>query len=128
MKILLITLLGILTFQNKNKLVNSVWSHKIAEGCINTLTFKSKEEVLEYDCELNYAFHSAYNIVKDTLMIKGKDDSHSEDHGKITSYWITKYLIKNNALYLIGCEELINSKLKNINTKPDKNPNYRRVK
>jgi len=109
-------------------LVNSVWRHKITDHCINTLTFKSNGTVLEYDCELNYAFHSTYNIEKDTVVIKGKDDSHSEDNGKITSYWITKFLIKNNALYLIVREELVNGKWNNLNIKPVKNPAYWRVK
>jgi hypothetical protein len=111
MKILLIALLSILTLPNNNWLVNSVWSHKIADGCINTLTFKPNGAVLEYD----------------TLVIKGKDDSHSEDNGKITLYWITKYLIKNNALYVISNKKLVDNKWKDQNIKPDKNADYKRV-
>ena len=128
MKILVVAIVCVFFLQRNISLVNSVWSHKIADRFINTLTFKSKGEVLEYDCELDYAFHSVYNLVKDTLVIKGKDDSHSEDNGKITSYWITKYLIKNNDLYLIGRKELVNGKWKDLNIKPDKNPDFRRVK
>jgi len=128
MKILFTVLFSILVLGDRDRLVNSVWTHKIADGCNNKLTFKPNGLVLEYDCEMDYAFHSKYELDKDTLLIKGKDDSHSEDNGKVTSYWMTKYLIKNSGLYAIDSKELVNGKWKDRKIKVDKNPDYRRIK
>jgi len=83
---------------------------------------------LEYDCELDYAFHSTYKLANDTLIIKGKDDSHSEDNGKITSYWTNAYLIKNKALYMFKRQELVNGKWKDMKIKPSTVPDYIRTK
>ncbi|HEX4375327.1 MAG TPA: hypothetical protein VHZ50_18625, partial [Puia sp.] len=83
---------------------------------------------LEYDCELNYAFHSTYRRIKDTIVVKGKDDSHSEDGGKITSYWITKYLIKDKSLFVLNIKELVNGKWVDRKIKRSANPFYIRVK
>jgi hypothetical protein len=77
---------------------------------------------------MDYAFHSTYKLVKDTIIIKGKDDSHSEDNGKVTFYWITKYLKKGNDLYLVGSKAGDHGKWTNKNIKPHGFPAYTRIK
>ena len=130
MKVALFALFGFLVFQGSyyTSLVGSIWAYKVTETCNNTLKFKSNDIVLEYDCELDYTFHSTYKLASDTLIIKGKDDSHSEDHGKITSYWINTYLIKNKALYAIRSQELVNDKWKDRKIKNETKPDYIRTK
>jgi hypothetical protein len=121
-------LFGTIILQNDNHLINSVWSHKVTDKCFDKLTFEPDNVVLEYDCELNYTFHSSYSISKDTISIQGKDDSHSEDNGKITSYWRIKYLTKNNGLYVIESKELVEGKWKNKKVHSNVNPDYLRIK
>lgn len=86
---------------NKNHMENTVWICNVAKGCVDTLYFKSSKTCLEYDCELNYTAHGSYRLVKDTLFLTIKDDSHSEDNSKIRSYK-TKFLIKDKIMYDIG--------------------------
>jgi len=128
MKLFLIIVFSALANLNSDNLINSVWSHHINRKCVNTLTFKSNELVLEYDCEIDYSFHSSYKVKGDTIVIKGKDDSHSEDNGKISFYWITTYLKKNGALYLIENKTCDNGKWTTRHIRPNGTPAYARVK
>ena len=128
MKLFLIVVFSALVNLNSDDLINSVWSHHINSKCVNTLTFKSNGLVLEYDCELDYAFHSSYKVKGDTIIIKGKDDSHSEDNGKINLYWITTYLKKGTALYVIESKTCDHGKWTNRNIKPHNTPEYSRIK
>src|ERR1700749_3401038 len=98
MKNILFLVLVIGYFNTSNQIKNSTWTCKIANGCFKKLTFRSKHDVVEYDCELNYTFHSSYQIIKDTLIITEKDDSHSEDKSKI-AYYKNRFLITHNVLY-----------------------------
>jgi hypothetical protein len=127
-KTILVVTIGLLLLQTKDSLVNSVWAYKIADRCNNTLTFKPNGVVLEYNCELNYAFHSTYKLVNDTITIKGKDDSHSEDGGKILSHWITTYLIKGNTLVVIASKELVRDKWTDRKIKSHVTPDYIKIK
>jgi len=125
MKFFLFVACGLLLHQNKNSLISSIWILKIANGCNDSLKFKSNGVVLQYDCELNYTFHNSYKIYNDTLLISEKDDSHSEDNGKVTFYR-AKFLVKNDALYDIEHGELVNGKWKNVTIKRDNNNRYKR--
>lgn len=128
MKTILVITIGLLLLQSKNSLVNSVWAHKITGHAIKTLTFKLNGVVLEYDSELNYTFHSAYKLIKDTIIINGKDNSHSEDGGKIDSYWVTKCLIKRNALIVVTSKKLVRGKWSDQKIQPHDTPDYVKIK
>ncbi|MBS1531904.1 MAG: hypothetical protein JSU01_16495 [Bacteroidetes bacterium] len=127
MKIFLIIAFSFIMPQSHSDLINSVWARKITPTANNTLTFKRGGVVLEYDCELGYAFHSTYKLSGDTITISGKDDSHSEDNGKILSYWITSYLIRGNGLYMIKNKVSEQGKWKIYHIKR-KEPDYKKVK
>ncbi len=128
MRPIFVITIGLLLFQNKSQWENSVWAHKITDRASNTLTFKPNGVVLEYDCELNYTFHSTYKLVKDTVIIKGKDDSHSEDGGKINSYWVTSYIIKGNALIVAASKQFFRNKWSNKKIEPHETPDYVKIK
>ncbi|MEO8885582.1 MAG: hypothetical protein ABI367_05925 [Mucilaginibacter sp.] len=117
MKTLLILLFGILI--SKNPIENTTWTCKVAEGCFDTLKFKNDNLVNEYSCEDNYTCHSSYSYSKNTITIITKDDSHSEDHGKI-DYFKIQYAIRGNYLYPFSRSELINKKWKKVDLKFDK--------
>jgi len=88
---------------------------------------KPNQKVIEYDCELNYTFHGSYKVVKDTLLVTVKDDSHSEDHGKVM-FSTDKYLIKDNTLCFLGSSKLVGGKWKYTKAKADINLIYHKVK
>jgi len=97
-------------------ITNSVWTYKVAKGCVDTLKFKPNGRATSYSCELDYTFHDSYVLKKDTLILTEKDDSHSEDGGKaIFSRY--QFLIQTKALYLIGKGELIKGKWRDIRLK-----------
>jgi hypothetical protein len=110
----------------KNQIENSTWTCKIANGCFDTLTFKSNNRVIDYDCETRYTFQGSYKILKDTLLITLRDDSHSEDNGKVY-YFRIKYLVKNNVLYAIGHGELSRGKWKDVRSSWDKSIPFKRI-
>ncbi len=110
MKIFAVIIFYLFTYEINNHLVGSIWISKIASGCVDTLKFKSKGQVTEFSCEQGYTFHGSYIISRDTLIITEKDDSHSEDKGKVTGYR-TKYLMTNrNILTLISFGEFENGR------------------
>ena len=108
MKTLLIPLVIIALSQNDHRLTNSTWTCKIKNGCIDTLRLKEGNKSTEYDCEMSYTISGSYKINNDTLIITEMDDSHSEDHTRVTCYR-TKYLVKKDVLKRITVEKLSNS-------------------
>ncbi len=112
MNVFIITFSILLILNNRDSLSGSIWTSKIANGCVDTLKFISNKKVTDYSCEQEYTYHGSYTISKDTLVITEIDDSHSEDGGK-TSIFRSKYLIsEKNVLYLISNGELIKGKWK----------------
>lgn len=127
MKALLITSIFIIMGLNMNdKLKGSIWICKIAPGCVDTLKFKSNNQITEYSCEQEYTYHGSYTLLKDTLTITEKDDSHSEDHEKVT-YYKTKYLITKSTLLPIFSGELVKGKWKYKSLKPNTKNVYKRL-
>jgi hypothetical protein len=126
MKMLLIILIFIISVNANNKLTGSIWTCKIASGCIDTLKFKSNHHITEYSCEQEYTYQGSYTILKDTLTITEKDDSHSEDHGKIT-YYKTRYIIVKNTLLPIYSRELVKDKWKYNSMNSDVKNAYKRL-
>lgn len=126
MKALLITLIFIMNFNVNDKLMGSIWTCKIAPGCIDTLKFKSKYQITENSCEQEYTYHGSYTILKDTLTITEKDDSHSEDHGEVT-YYKTRYVITKSTLLPICSGELVKGKWKYKSIKSDIKTAYKRL-
>ena len=126
MKILFTILFGGLFISGNDGLVNSVWTCKIADGCIDILRFKPNSVALAYDCEVNYTFNCRYKIVKDTLFVIEKDDSHPEDSGKVT-YRKMKYVLKKNILVPFENTEL-SGKWRTVKVKFDKGFIYKRMK
>lgn len=128
MNILSIIVFSFLLPQTHAHLINSVWVKRITKTANNTLTFKSNGLVLEYDCELSYTFHSSYKLSGDTIIISGKDDSHSEDNGKINFYWISTYIIRGNGLYMIKNKVADHGKWKVYDSKNGAKPAYKRLR
>ena len=128
MKFASIIVLCILLPQSHTNLINSVWTHKITKSANNTLTFKCNGLVLEYDCELDYSFHSSYKISGDTITISGKDDSHSEDGGKINSYWISTYVVRGDGLYMIKNKVSDHGTWKVYKVENSQRPDYTKIR
>ncbi len=124
MRIILIVLFSFNLFL-RDQLVNTEWTVKLSDRCVDKLKFIKNNQVEEYDCEINYTFHNSYSIKKDTLIILNKDDSHSEDHGKV-DYFKIKYLIRGNALHPISRIDLINGRWKYSKFKFDKKYFFKR--
>ncbi|UOE47265.1 hypothetical protein MTO98_22940 [Mucilaginibacter sp. SMC90] len=127
MKVLITALFLIIQVKGHDNLAGSTWNYEVVKGCVNTLTIKKNGRVEEFDCELNYTFNGTYKLSNDTLNVVTKDDSHSEDHGKIT-YHRAKYLIAKNALYCIGYGELVNGKWQDKKYKLTNEVSYTRSK
>ncbi|MDB5004509.1 MAG: hypothetical protein JWQ34_2734 [Mucilaginibacter sp.] len=120
-------LLTLIVLQVNSKWINSQWNRKIAKGCVNTLKLKENGKAFSYDCELNYTLNCTYKIIKDTLFITEKDDSHSEDGGK-AYYFRQQYIIKEKGLYCISSGELVKGKWQDKKVKLDKKVDWTRVK
>lgn len=115
-----------LTLGAAPRLIGTIWTHKIAEGCVNTLKLQLGMKAIEYDCEMNYTFKGLYSQCKDTLIVTVEDDSHSEDGGK-SEYYKSKYLIRKNALYMLGSRKLTNGKWKYDRVEVNKSIWYKRL-
>lgn len=113
-------------FITGNPLTNTIWTCQISKSCTDILTLKVNNNATEYDCELNYTVHGTYKIVKDTLFLTLKDDSHTEDNGR-TSCYLNKYLFKNNTLRLLPRINL-NSKVTENRGRKGLSVIYRRIK
>jgi len=109
-----------------NHLTNTIWTYQVSKTCIDTLKFGTNQKVIEYNCEVNYTFRGSYKIFKDTLFVIVRDNSHSEDHGKVT-YYTDKYLTKNNTLCFVGNRKLVNRKWKDEKAKTDLSFSYHKV-
>jgi hypothetical protein len=127
MKVLIISLFMTIVRPGINHLTNTVWTFQVSKTCVDTLKLRANQKVIQYDCELNYTFHGSYKTVKDTLLVTVKDDSHSEDNGKVT-YYTDKYLIKNNALYFVSNRKLVNGKWKDEKAKANVNVIYHKAR
>ena len=126
MKTILLCIIIASILKPSPKLIGTVWVHRVAKGCIDTLKL-SNEKVIEYDCEMSYSFKGSYSQSRDTLIITVKDDYHSEDGGK-ADYYISKYLIRKNSLYILGTERLIDGKGKYDDKKLDGLTWYKKLK
>lgn len=127
MRILIAALFLTIKIKGLDNLIGSTWNYEVIKGCVNTLTIKGNGRIEEFDCELNYKFRGTYKLSNDTLTVVTKDDSHSEDRGKVI-YHRAKYLIAKNALYCIGYGELVNGKWKDRKYKLTKEVSYTRSK
>jgi hypothetical protein len=119
--------LTVMLLQNDSKWVNSVWTQKISKGHFNTLKLKQGNKATSYDCELDYTLNCTYKIVKDTLFITEKDDSHPEDGGK-AYYFRQRYVIKEKGLYCISSGELVKGKWQDKKVKFDNHVDWVRIK
>jgi hypothetical protein len=126
MRTVLIPLVIIAMLTPGPKITGTTWIHKVAKGCVDTLKFRSNGEVIEYDCEMNYAFKGSYRQIKDTVVVIVKDDSHSED-GARSEYYKSKFIVRKNVLHIIASAELTNGAWKYSAVKTDKNIYYRQL-
>ncbi len=118
MKTLLIIALLFITTHQAMHLGGSTWVCKVAPRCVDTLRFRLKNQLVEHSCEQDYTFHGSYKMVKDTLYLTEKDDSHSEDGGKPT-YYRNLYLVQKNVLLPVGQGILLNGYWKYKYYKPN---------
>jgi hypothetical protein len=111
---------------NNDSLVNTKWACDVTQTCITTLKFKTNKRVDQYNCEIDHTIHGTYNIIRDTLTVTFKDDSHSELGGKSVYYRVVFLVTKDN-LYAIGNGELIKGIWKNKVLKLDKSVGYYKI-
>lgn len=107
-------------------LINTTWIYNVSNECIDTLKFRSNQDVVAYECELGYLFRGKYELKKDTLFVSIKDDSHSEDSGRIT-YFKEKYIVKKDVLNFVGSLRMENGKWKEEKVIGNTNILYRRT-
>ena len=115
--ILILCFFTIITYGCTDYYVNTIWTSKVSNECIDSLSFKRNKNVSIYSCELNYKFIGTYQISKDTIIVTEKDDSH----GGIVEYFRVKYLLINANLYPVSNGELIKNKWKDVKIKFDDN-------
>jgi hypothetical protein len=97
MKAILLLIISALIFSYfKDPVVNTVWIFKVSKNANDTLKFKSRNIVSDYDFELNYTMKGTYKFSKDTLIVTIKDDALSEDGGKAIIYRYKYFLARNN--------------------------------
>lgn len=53
--------------ENIPELSGTEWSHKIAEGCVNTYSFKADSQYVFYSCEMEDTYYGKYFVQDDTL-------------------------------------------------------------
>ena len=104
----LLLTLGFACLSAPDRLVGSVWSYPVASGCINQLSFRANNQVVEYSCEQLYASHGTYTLQQDRLILLVRDDSHTEDGGKPILYRTTCRLTNKSTLKLLRMEKLVN--------------------
>jgi hypothetical protein len=125
-KQLLTAVLTLLMLISNSNLSQSVWVHKVGNGCTDTLKLLPKGRITDYDCEMNYISKGTYIQFRDTLTLTEKDDSHPEDGGTI-AYYKEKYLIRENALYLVAKGTLVNDKWNYSRVKLTKSAWYKKI-
>lgn len=52
---------------NIAELSGTKWSYKIADGCINTYSFKADSQYVFYSCEMEDTYYGKYFVQDDTL-------------------------------------------------------------
>ena len=97
-----------------DRMVGSVWLRKVADGCVDRLTFRAKYKVVEYGCEQQYASQVTYALRQSTLTLLVRDDSHAEDGGQPILYRTTYRLTGSRTLHLLRLEEFINRSWRNV--------------
>lgn len=108
-------------------LISGIWIAKVANGCNDSLKFQNNHRVKIYDCEASITTVGSYSFSKDTLVVIERDDSHSEDGGKI-SYFKTKYILKNIYLYPINSSQLTNGNWVDLKVKFSKTYVYKKIR
>jgi hypothetical protein len=88
----------------ENKLISTKWIAQVSKGCIDFYVFKAKQKVLFYSCELADTTYETYKLSNDTLIIR--ENNLSE--GNVIEKWRFKFIVKNNLMYPIITEQLIN--------------------
>lgn len=127
MKFIISIILACVILNTKSEtLSNSKWICKVSDTCVDTIKFTKNNEVDFYSCELNYTFKGSYKIKRGIIVLTEKDDSHDEDGGKVTFFRL-KFNLKENVLYPISNEELVNEKWQEAKMRIDKNYIFRRV-
>jgi hypothetical protein len=126
MKICLLFLMYISTLNSSDPLINGVWIANVGKGCNDSLKFQNNHRVRIYDCEAAVTIGGRYSFSKDTLVIVERDDSNSEDGGKI-SYFKMKYIIQKKYLYPINSSQLTNGKWVDLKVKFPKNFVYKKI-
>ncbi|MBC7398776.1 MAG: hypothetical protein H7289_02435 [Mucilaginibacter sp.] len=125
MKTLLLAIFNIIALQSHDKLVNSIWKSKVADGCFDKIELGLNHHTYSYSCEMQYTYQGVYSISKDTLIIKSKDDAHGK---KGATYFKIKYLIYKNGLIPIISSTFTKGSLKETKIKFDRENIYKRLK
>ena len=112
--------------QNTDSLTNTKWICTVSNSCIDTLTFIKNNRANNYSCELNYTSKGHYKRFKNIVVLTEKDDSHDEDGGK-TVFFRTKFILKENNLFPISSEELVNGKWKEAKMQKNKDYVFRKI-
>lgn len=101
---------------------NTNWIGKVSNKCVESINLRGSNYAVRYDQKSAKTFRGCYNVSKDTLIIKERDDS-----GSAVTYHKIKFMLKNKELHYYSNEELVNHQWIKSKTKTDKNCVFSRV-
>ena len=124
MKTLLLSLfLLINAYSSNDRLVNTNWVSKVSNKYSESFNFRQNKYVVHYCRTSERTYHGCYNISKDTLIIKERDNSNSN---KVTYHRI-KFLLKEDILYPVSCEDLSEHKWEKSKAQLEKSSIFKRI-
>ena len=80
--------------QNGDGLAGTKWESKLAEGCTDSLLFKTGQRIREYSCEAGEWYIGSYTLSKDTVIASYVSDSE----GGLKQRWRVSYLYRDSLL------------------------------
>lgn len=124
MKLLFLSLsVFINTYRSNDWYVNTNWVAKVANKYTESFNFKQNKYVIHYSKLSEYTYHGCYSILKDTLIIKERDNSK----GNEVTYHRIKFLLKDETLYPVSYEDMVNHKWEKSKKLSSKNQTFKRV-
>lgn len=102
--LLFLTLLIFTTNINDKSVKNTEWVSKTSNKPIDTFSFLGDNFMIHRCPAKEQVFHGSYQVSKDTLIIKEREPKN----GGKADYYRKKFLLKNDVLYPVSQEQLLN--------------------
>lgn len=117
MKELLISLaLFAADYTPASRFANTNWVGKVSNQCVESINLRGNNYAVRYSKKLAQTYRGSYSVVKDTLIIKERDDSA----GSVV-YQRLKFVLKDHELHYYSQEEMVNHQWIKSTIKADKN-------